>query len=742
MTTLERTDSQTTAFRGLDTEKDIDGRAYFWQRGAAEEATKDESGEDKDKEKETEKDSKTGHGLSGAFHKLTLNLTTSLSHALSFLTRPSIEDPLLSPHIKDTARLRRSNALSAEELGFLDARVRRIARSGSLAEVLGLEGEVDERDVPIIALGGSGGGMRANLGFLATIIALQDLELYPNITYLAGVSGACWGIAALYTLPPNSNPNPNPSPKPIETPQRTPTPREILTHFTHLAATHPLSAAGVNRVARAEGGVQALLGPLVGKERYGQEVCVIDLYSTMTSAYYWLVGAYGETKGKGKGKVDPASLIWSRAYTNGGLEEGREAWPILTAVRHERPWHDWKSAEEAFEEPERVDGKQQTEDRDAWWQWFEINPVEVGSEELQGWVPTWAFGRHFTSGLSTQSLPEYSLALLMGVATAAPAAPLSAFLGTLWRNLPQNWVGGVVRHVTQKLSKHAGDHAMDRIDNVNPVHAGNQANPFFGAEKAPHRGNGFENAPRLHLVDSGMANNLPAHVFLHPARDVDVMILFDASSDVQKGSAIARINEYGATKGLVFTTRVELPDLEPLPMVESEEREKGKKEKVPKQLTPEVMEARFAGRYAQILDGVPKNVVEGRQGVVYNDKHQPQAWREVLLVYLPLLPNAVNPTYDPSTAPFSSSYNLVWTPEEVDSIYTTAAANVRNGIETIRQAVREAYERRRARRLAGTPNPVDIARENTKRLGSEMDYYVAGVPDPVSDTGMRAWMEE
>lgn len=83
------------------------------------------------------------------------------------------------------------------------------------------------------------------------------------------------------------------------------------------------------------------------------------------------------------------------------------------------------------------------------------------------------------------------------------------------------------------MSKDLGDKTMDRVDNVNPVHAGwvsfpssirfvlagsprsNQANPFFGAEKAPHRGNGFENAPRLHLVDAGMANSLPTHVFLY-----------------------------------------------------------------------------------------------------------------------------------------------------------------------------------------------------------------------------------
>ena len=75
---------------------------------------------------------------------------------------------------------------------------------------------------------------------------------------------------------------------------------------------------------------------------------------------------------------------------------------------------------------------------------------------------------------------------------------------------------------------------MDQIDNLNPVHAGyaaarlncsvtkltsctgrNEPNPFFGAEKEELRGNRIENSPRLHLVDSGMANNCPQHVFLH-----------------------------------------------------------------------------------------------------------------------------------------------------------------------------------------------------------------------------------
>lgn len=99
----------------------------------------------------------------------------------------------------------------------------------------------------------------------------------------------------------------------------------------------------------------------------------------------------------------------------------------------------------------------------------------------------------------------------MGLATAAPAASLSSFLGTLWRNLPQNVFGSFLQvesltHLTtestptqticdlwpkneiKSASKHVGNHTMDRLDNAKPVHAGNQANPFFRAQKQPNRG--------------------------------------------------------------------------------------------------------------------------------------------------------------------------------------------------------------------------------------------------------------
>ncbi|KAM0751014.1 FabD/lysophospholipase-like protein [Meredithblackwellia eburnea MCA 4105] len=514
----------------------------------------------------------------------------------------------------------------------------------------------------------------------------------------------------------------------------------LLDHFKGLSGTHPLSVEGMHQVANAVGGTKALFGPLKQKKRAGQLMCMIDLYATMTSSYFWMVGG----KDGEKRRIEPASLIWSRAWNNGKLEQGMEPFPILTAVRHERPWQDWKSKEEAFEDPERP-GLVDHLYRNAWWQWMEFNPVEVGSDELEGWVPTWGFGRPFDKGVSTKSQVEHSLGLIMGICTAAPAAPLSSFLGTIWRNLPQNIIGSTFRNITKSIAKHLGDHRMDIIDGINPVHAGNEPNPFFGAERDPSkmRGNSFENSPRMHLVDSGMANNCPQHVFLHPARDCDLIILFDASSDVQKGAALTRINDYGATKGLVFTPRVHLSDLAPLKM-----DDEGK----PIQLSAEDIAKRFDGRYAQLLDGKPHRDLEGKEGIVLNDQHQPQAWREVLLVYIPLLPNGVNPTYDPSTAPFSSSYNLVWTPEQVDSIYTTSRANVMDGLPVLKAAVKEAYERRKAYRLAleaeGTGTTKESrasrARRNVATVGTDggpAKTFILTHVEPDPDDGTRPWME-
>lgn len=103
----------------------------------------------------------------------------------------------------------------------------------------------------------------------------------------------------------------------------------------------------------------------------------------------------------------------------------------------------------------------------------------------------------------------------------------------------------------------------------------------------------------------------------------------------------------------------------------------------------------------------------GLEGLVVNERNQPQAWRDLTIVYLPLLPvrfpslsqfvirldtnragpneprqtltlfclschlqNATRPSYDPTRDKWSSTHNLIWQKEHIETIRDTARYNV------------------------------------------------------------------
>lgn len=178
---------------------------------------------------------------------------------------------------------------------------------------------------------------------------------------------------------------------------------------------------------------------------------------------------------------------------------------------------------------------------------------------------------------------------------------------------------------------------------------------------------------------------------LHPSRKTDVILNMDASSDVQKDSFQQRVSQIGQRRGLDFRKR--RPNLKPPPPPDS----------------PEASDAdRFHGLYAQIYDGAhtsggerPATVVDSYGQTVTNPP-APAAGQDCTMVYLPLLPNErAVPGYDPSTAKFSGSYNLVWTPGQVEMIIRTSVANFQAGQDTVREALFDAWQRKKEIREAG-----------------------------------------
>ncbi|CBQ70198.1 conserved hypothetical protein [Sporisorium reilianum SRZ2] len=582
-------------------------------------------------EKSKAEDHKQHDGSSSGMHKLVSSFK-SLGHSIKSQSHATLEifrlsshvssdltDTQLYPELQQDASVATSAAISTQEEAFRTARRSFVLSSKALHKFLELDESesVDEADIPEIALGGSGGGYRACLGYLSLISLLATTA-----------SGVYFQLAPLVMKMKRGHVHPGP-----------------LDLYGTLTTTHLLASPGVRRVVAAE------------KQSDPEE------------------------EGDKGFELKKEWFKFSRCTTTMRLDEGRNPLPILTAVWHERTWKDWSAPSAPHPADDDTDSR-------AWWQWFTFTPFDFGCDSLPFFIPLWSFGRHFSSGRSTERTPELSLSLILGLCTSAPAAPLSAYLGTLYRNLPHGAFGDKLRSWADGWSA-AHAHQKQRLENHHPVHAQNEPNPLFDAQDAERKWRGLENSPRLHLVDAGMANNEPHSVFFRPGRRPDVVLLGDYSSDVQKDAAVERIGE-----GLVERRLgVRLTPAPTPPSTDTSTSEAAQE-----------ITRKFSTKYAQVLSTfhlAPPATPEEHDDALAA-KNVPPAPEDVepTLVYLPLLPHAVQPTYDPSTAEFSSSYNLIWTQHQVHTLRTTAEANVRTALPTIRGVVREAYERKKAARLA------------------------------------------
>jgi len=80
-----------------------------------------------------------------------------------------------------------------------------------------------------------------------------------------------------------------------------------------------------------------------------------------------------------------------------------------------------------------------------------------------------------------------------------------------------------------------------------------------------------------------------------------------------------------------------------------------------------------------------------------NPLHSPTAGLAV--IYFPLIPNPSVPSVNPQTSEYLSTWNMVYTPQQVEDVVALARANFRQGEEMVREVVRGVWERKREMRL-------------------------------------------
>ncbi|KAJ4111429.1 hypothetical protein NW768_011781 [Fusarium equiseti] len=526
------------------------------------------------------------------------------------------------PELNWDAQVRQSSSLHPDEQKFINARKLHIS-SQSLHAFLNLppEEKVDPRDVPLISLGGSGGGYRVMYGFAGFIAAAKKAGLWDCITWTAGVSGSCWTLAGYYTIGRNDI-------------------TKLIDHYFTVASekAHPMSIYALNKVARSKKGVYFLIGPLVSKAQKSIiGLSVMDLYSTLTATYMLL-------SRDAKGRLGRAMFQWSRIWERGGIVEGREPMPILAAVRRV-PKYSYKSKTVAKKTRDVEDGQDKAVPRGTskLFQYFEISPLEIGSPDLNRYVPSWSWGRTFVSGHSVDRRPEQSFSLLLGQCTSAPAGPLTECIKALLVSIPKDTLMARLVGLFNRLLQ------SKQLQGLwgNPIRAGHDPNPFYGLEKPlmarehtsehainrPHANDMQVQSPvtdassvdfppweaqgRTRLMDCGMANNLPNHVLARPERGIDIFISFDSSSDVQTGAAVQRLHHWAADFDFELQEETEIFHK---PRNDPEIDSKAGSE----------IETRYLDQYARVFRGKRQN------------------GHEVYIIYCPLLPNGTNPDYNPA----------------------------------------------------------------------------------------------
>ncbi|KAM6264335.1 cytosolic phospholipase A2 isoform 2-T5 [Spheniscus humboldti] len=273
----------------------------------------------------------------------------------------------LSLEVCSSTDLRFSMALCDEEKKFRQQRKDNIMHS--MKSFLGEENSKNlttSRDVPVIAILGSGGGFRAMVGFAGVIKALYESGILDCATYIAGLSGSTWYMSTLYSHPDF----PEKGPKEIN--------QELMNSVSH----NPLLLLTPQKVKR-------YIEALWNKKSSGQPVTFTDIFGMLI----------GET------------LIHNRMDTTLSnmkekINNAQCALPLFTCL-HVKP----DVSELMFAD------------------WVEFSPYEIGMAKYGTFMSPDLFGSKFFMGTVVKKYSENPLHFLMGVWGSAFSILFNRVLG-------------------------------------------------------------------------------------------------------------------------------------------------------------------------------------------------------------------------------------------------------------------------------------------------------------------------
>lgn len=642
------------------------------------------------------------------------------------------QDPDINPEILQDAKVRVSDKLCAEELEFRKQRQKHSVQA--LASYLGLAVEdIHPDDVPVIAMCGSGGGLRALVAGTGSYLAAQEEGLWDCVTYTAGVSGSCWLQTLYHSSIAGGSFN------------------KLVDHLKSRLGVHiafPPTALDLLTTAPTN---KFLLSRIVEKLKGdpGADFGLVDIYGLLLAARLLVP----------RGELGVSDRDFKISNQKENLLNGLHPLPIYTAVRHEIPGI-----------VEDVDGpKPMPEDlmreaeKESWFQWFEFTPYEFFCEELNAGIPTWALGRHFNDGFNelpdrNYPIPELRVPELMGIWGSAFCATLSHYYKEV-RPLVKSLAGfGGIDSLIQGKNQD-----LIRVHPIDPAAIPNYVMGMKGQLPASCPESIFRSS-HLRLMDAGMSNNLPIYPLIRPGRDVDVIVAFDASADIKQENWLSVVDGYARQRGIkgwpigagwpkqsesLQATEEAIRESQNISEKRADEKMADAQSQNPHHSKDSTKAADSDLGYCNVWVGTKeerisedepppsKRLFHPEQAEDHSDSefHLMQPEAGIAVVYFPLIPNASAPdlppapktrplsaaqsmkqnepsakdpeqplaphpnSIDPEVDDFLSTWNFIYTPEQIDSVVGLARANFSEGKEQVRRVVRAVYERKKNDRL-------------------------------------------
>ncbi|KAL7773902.1 hypothetical protein CFE70_003869 [Pyrenophora teres f. teres 0-1] len=591
-------------------------------------------------------------------------------------------DPEINPEIIWDASVRVSDELCQEEKSFLEKRAQ--FTKAALARYLDIpEAKIHPDDVPVIAMCGSGGGLRALVAGTSSYLSSKEHGLFDCVTYTAGVSGSCWLQTLYYS----------------DLTQRSHA--KMIRHLKNRLGVHIAFPPDALELLVSAPTNKYLLSGLVEKAKGipDADFGLVDIYGALLAARLLVP----------KGELSVSEYDFKVSHQRRFTDNGSQPLPIYTAVRHEIP------LAEQSGETDRIAAEAKAR-KEAWFQWFEFTPYEMWCEELSAGIPTWAMGRRFENGRTVWrdnglALPEVRVPLLMGIWGSAFCATLSHYYREI-RPLMKS-LTGLGGSIDAMIAERDDD--LVKVHPIDPAAMPNYALGMreFLPKTCPESIHVQKN---FQFMDAGMSNNLPIYPLLRPGRNVDILVAFDASADVKTDNWLKVTEGYARQRGIKGW---------PEPIEELKEDLDRASAKTPQQAQEKLDEAQDVSStqetsnkpnkksndlgYCNIWVGSTEERTHDPSDTASSTPPSPtkQATEDwelmhpssgITVIYFPFLANPKVPNVDPKVSDFMSTWNFVYTPEQIDSVVELARANFDEGAERTKRTVRAVYERKKAQR--------------------------------------------